>query len=206
MIATAQDKVILCVEDEQDLLSDMMEELAEAGYQAIGAKSGSEALEKLTESPPDLILCDISMPGLTGFDVLKAVREKGDLYAHIPFVFLTALSDPQQVVEGKRLGADDYLVKPIDYDLLLATLEARLRQVSRIHSAQITPEALQQRYQLTEAESHVALALCQGKTQKQIAEEKGVSITTVAFHARNIYSKTHTNLQAELTAVLLNLQ
>lgn len=72
MIATAQDKVILCVEDEQDLLSDIMEELAEAGYQAIGAKSGSEALEKLTESPPDLILCDISMPGLTGFDVLKS--------------------------------------------------------------------------------------------------------------------------------------
>src|SRR5690606_26672773 len=114
--------------------------------------------ERLNAIRPDLILCDISMPGLDGFDVLRGAQAKGADYAAIPFVFLSALADPREVVAGKRLGADDYLVKPIDYDLLLATIEARLRQVTRIKSSRrsvrngIDEEELYASWQLTPTE------------------------------------------------------
>src|SRR5690606_29867916 len=104
--------VILCVEDEAELRRDLADELRESGYAVIEARNGKEALERLDTIRPDLILCDISMPGLNGFEVLKATQAKASDHADIPFVFLSALADPREVVEGKRLGADDYLVKP----------------------------------------------------------------------------------------------
>lgn len=201
--------VILCVEDETDLLRDITEELSEAGYQALAAADGDAALTLLQERRPDLILCDISMPGRDGFELLAAVQAKGADYADIPFVFLTALSDPREVVEGKRLGADDYLVKPIDYDLLLATVEARLRQVKRIvdaqpaHGGQPDASMLHARFELTPAETRVAIALSQGKQPMEVADHLNITRTTVAFHMRNIYGKTGTNRQAELVTLLL---
>src|SRR5699024_1507946 len=125
------------------------------------------------------------------------------------FVFLTALSDPREVVAGKRFGADDYLVKPIDYDLLLATVEARLRQVGRIRDARQNTAApldatlSRDSYELTPAESRVAIALSEGNQPLEVAHSLNISRTTVAFHLRNIYAKTGTNRQAELVALLL---
>lgn len=201
--------VILCVEDESDLLRDTAEELSEAGYTPLLASSGDEALEQLRTIRPDLILCDISMPDMDGFGLLRAVQGMVPDYAGIPFVFLTALSDPREVVEGKRLGADDYLVKPIDYDLLLATIQARLRQVTRIHTAQrasmshIDPDMLVARFGLTQAEARVAVALTENKQLAQIAVDFQISRTTVTFHLRNIFGKTGATRQAELVALLL---
>lgn len=134
MTHTPQSPLILVVEDEQALRCDIVEELQEAGYRTSAAKDGQEALDRLTEVAPDLLLCDITMPGLDGYDVLRALRKQRPELAATPFVFLTALCEPREVVEGKLLGADDYLVKPIDYDLMLATIAARLRQVGLIRS------------------------------------------------------------------------
>ncbi|WP_019567917.1 response regulator [Thioalkalivibrio sp. ALMg13-2] len=123
---------VLCAEDEPLLRRDICEELSEAGFVAIEAAHGVEALEQIDAVRPDLILCDINMPGRNGYELLAEVRARGPDLAETPFVFLTALSDPREVVDGKRAGADDYLVKPVDFDLLLATVEARLRQVRRM--------------------------------------------------------------------------
>ncbi|MCV0396317.1 MAG: response regulator [Rhizobiaceae bacterium] len=124
--------LILCVEDEDDLRTDLVEELEEAGYAVIEAQSGQQALEQLETIRPDLILCDINMPGGNGYDVMRDIRARRPEFADVPFIFLTALADPREVVEGKRSGADDYLVKPVDFDLLLATVAAHLRQVERV--------------------------------------------------------------------------
>lgn len=121
--------LILCIDDEVDLLRDLAEELREAGYGVIEASTGAEALDQLEQVQPDLILCDISMPGMDGHELLQAVKAAGGSNSAAPFVFLTALAEREQIIEGKRLGADDYLVKPIDYDLMLATVETRLRQI-----------------------------------------------------------------------------
>lgn len=201
--------VILCIEDEDDLRQDIIEELCEAGYEAIEARNGAEALLVLETVRPDLILCDISMPGLGGYDVLKEIQSHDSDRADIPFVFLSALGDPRQVVEGKRLGADDYLVKPIDYDLLLATVHARLRQIARIRSSdagkgrRTDPHAISVSYGLTPTETRVAIALSEGKQLNQIAAQYNISRATVAFHMRNIFQKTGTNRQAELVALML---
>ncbi len=201
--------LILCVEDERELRRDIVDELSEAGYAVIEAGDGEQALEMLETTRPDLILCDIAMPGISGYDVLEAERAKGSEHADIPFVFLSAYADARHVVEGKQLGADDYLVKPIDYDLLLSTVQARLRQIARIRCAQsealreISAESLITTFDLTPAEAQVAKALAQGSTLQQIASEFEVSRTTVAYHVRNIFSKTGTNRQAELVVTIL---
>ncbi|WP_211217866.1 response regulator [Fodinicurvata sediminis] len=125
---------ILCIEDEPYLRQDILDELHTAGYRAIGAEDGVEALATLENRRPDLILCDISMPQLDGYELLAHLRSKRPDLADVPFVFLTALNQRDEIISGKRAGADDYLVKPIDYDLLLASIEARLQQVQRINS------------------------------------------------------------------------
>lgn len=201
--------VILCIEDEAQLRRDIRDELVEAGYDVIEAENGRQALDRLANVCPDLVLCDISMPELNGYGVLEALHDKGPDYAEIPFVFLSALADPRHIIDGKRLGADDYLVKPIDYDLLLATIEARLRQIGRIRSARPLEPAgpdlatLAQSYGLTPAEIRITQELTQGRKLTQIAADLGVSRTTVAFHMRNIFQKTGTGRQVELIALVL---
>lgn len=132
----APQPVILCVEDEDDLRLDLVDELREAGYAVIEARDGVQAQARIAAARPDLILCDINMPGCNGYDLLDELRRKRPELAEVPFIFLTALADPREVVRGKRAGADDYLVKPVDFDLMLATIEARLREVTRIRGAQ----------------------------------------------------------------------
>jgi DNA-binding response OmpR family regulator/DNA-binding CsgD family transcriptional regulator len=122
---------ILCVEDEADLRSDICEELEAAGYTVIQSGNGREALELIGQSRPDLVLCDITMPYMSGIDLLHRVREQSGL-GDLPFIFLTALAGRRDVIAGKAAGVDDYLTKPIDFDLMLITIAARLDQVARI--------------------------------------------------------------------------
>lgn len=125
---------ILCVEDEDDLRSDICEELIAAGYAVEEAGNGLEALEQLGKRQFDLVLCDITMPRMSGLELLKKVRERASL-ADLPFVFLTALAGRRDIIAGKEAGVDDYLTKPIDFDLMLITIAARLDQVRRIKGA-----------------------------------------------------------------------
>lgn len=202
--------IILCVEDEQELCRDIADELREAGYQVIETTSVKHAWSSLQQVQPDLILCDISMPFESGYRLLEKVQKAGAAYANTPFVFLTALSDPMEVVKGKRLGADDYLIKPIDYDLLLATVEARLRQVGRIQASLtqspnlVDTEKLVRLYGLIPTEVRVTLALTEGLSVEEVATKMSVARSTAAFHLRNIFQKTEANRQAELVALVMN--
>ncbi len=128
--------LILCIEDEPSLRDDIAAELGEAGYEVIAASDASEALDRLDRRRPDLILCDIVMPGMDGHALLAHLRTARTDLNHIPFVFLTALSSREQMIEGRKAGADDYLTKPIDYDLLRALISARLDQVARLRLAE----------------------------------------------------------------------
>ncbi|MFP1644949.1 response regulator [Pontitalea aquivivens] len=126
---------ILICEDETDLRQDIAAELSEAGYRVLAAADGLAALAMLETDRPDLILCDICMPRLDGRGLLARLRARRPDLADVPFLFLTALADRAEVVAGKLAGADDYLVKPIDYDLMLATVAAHLRQVARLRAS-----------------------------------------------------------------------
>lgn len=155
--------LILCIEDEEALRRDLAEELQEAGYRVIEAAGGADALAQLDSFRPDLILCDICMPGMDGYDLLQRLQDKAGDYADVPFIFLTALADRQEVLDGKRRGADDYLVKPVDFDLLLATVDARLRQIRRI------------REQSRRAEDDVSARLAGGAHLDAAARDPGIA-------------------------------
>lgn len=131
---------ILCVEDEADLRSDICEELVAAGYEVDEASNGQQALDLLRQRRFDLVLCDITMPRMTGLELLRRVRQETDL-RDLPFVFLTALAGRQDIIAGKQAGVDDYLTKPIDFDLMLITIAARLDQVARIRGARPQDDA-----------------------------------------------------------------
>jgi len=127
---------ILCVEDEADIREDLAFELIEAGYEVSTAGNGKEALQAIKKKKPDLILCDISMPVMDGRQFVGEIRENHPGLSRTPIVFLSALTDRKEVIIGKKMGADDYLVKPVDYGVLLATVEARLREVGRVEERQ----------------------------------------------------------------------
>ena len=102
------------------------------GMKPLPLANGKEAIEVLKHEHVDLILCDIMMPLVDGMTTLKLVRERLPQHNEVPFIFLTAKSTREDILSGKKQGVDDYLTKPIDYDLLLATIKARLNQVDRI--------------------------------------------------------------------------
>lgn len=124
--------VILCVDDDQRLRTDLVEELTAADYEVIEAGNGSEALAALQQRKPHLILCDITMPVMGGYDLLRFVRERRPDLNDVPFIFLSVLGDRKEVIQGKNVGADDYLTKPVDFGHLIATVKARLAQIERM--------------------------------------------------------------------------
>jgi len=144
-------RTILCVEDEADLRSDIVEELVGAGYRVVEAGDGREALLKLEGIRPDAILCDITMPGLGGYELMAKLRTDRPDLAEVPFIFLTALADRADVLNGKKAGADDYLVKPVDYDDLLATIKSRLSLVDRVRQSLLSDLQHDQQRMLEEA-------------------------------------------------------
>ena len=123
---------ILCIEDEATLRGDIAEELEEAGHKVLQAADGAAGLEIILTQYPDLVISDISMPVMNGFDLLKKVRAERPDLANMPVIFLSALANRDDVVQGLKQGADEYLTKPIDFTLLAAKVEALLRQSERV--------------------------------------------------------------------------
>ncbi len=123
---------VLCIEDEAHLREIIVEELEDEGYNVLQAGDGREGLKMILRHSPDMVVSDITMPNMNGHELLVELRKKHPEYAEMPFVFLSALADKEQVMEGLELGADDYLSKPIDYDMLLVKVKSGLRQSCRV--------------------------------------------------------------------------
>lgn len=125
----ADDKTILCIEDDSTLRMLISEELAFAGYRVLQAQDGLAGLQMIRQASPDLVVCDVSMPRMNGFELLEAVNAGSE--DPVPFIMLTALADRQNQIRGRELGVVDYLVKPVDFDLLLASVASRIRRRRR---------------------------------------------------------------------------
>jgi len=118
---------ILVIEDADPLRNDIVEMLGFEGFDVRGADNGRAGVDVAREYHPELIVCDIMMPELDGYEVLETLREDGKT-ASIPFIFLTAKTDRSDIRYGMGLGADDYLTKPFMANELLDTIRARLRR------------------------------------------------------------------------------
>ncbi|HEY3781432.1 MAG TPA: response regulator transcription factor [Fimbriimonadaceae bacterium] len=118
-------KSILVVEDEKEMADILRQVLEESGYKVALAYHGPEGLNKLRNGEYDLVVLDVMLPGMDGFEVLKSARAEGIL---TPVLFLTAKDKVQDRVEGLDLGADDYVTKPFQLAELLARVRARVRR------------------------------------------------------------------------------
>ncbi len=118
---------VLVVDDEQDIVTLMRDFLEAGGYRVLTAPDGSAALVTLETEPVDCILLDIMMPGLSGFDVLRRIRESRD----VPVLFLTAKDEDSDKIRGLGLGGDDYIVKSATPGEIVARVTAVLRRTRR---------------------------------------------------------------------------
>jgi PleD family two-component response regulator len=124
--ATLSDKAaILVVDDDCDLLKLLSDILTGQGYRVNVADSGEKALASVAANPPELILLDIMMPGLNGYDVLGCLKDQ-DASCDIPIIFLSALNGTTQRVKGLKLGAMDFVSKPFQAEELLARVQTHL--------------------------------------------------------------------------------
>src|SRR5215469_1098083 len=129
-MAEARSK-ILCIEDDRETAALIAEELADLGYEVFVAHDGQQGFAAILRTTPDLVLCDISMPVMSGFEVLERLTAIMPRFTNMPFVFLTALTDRENELKGRQLGADDYVTKPIDFEVLATIITARLAGVAR---------------------------------------------------------------------------
>jgi DNA-binding response OmpR family regulator len=175
-------KRILCIEDDRETAALIAEELSDRGFGVSIAYSGEEGLAAILRERPDLVLSDISMPVMSGFELLERLIALAPRFEAMPFVFLTALADRDNELKGRRLGADDYVTKPIDFDMLEAIIRSRLARAPR---GEIWPKDTT----LSEREVEALTWSARGKTSAEIAQILGMAKRTVDFHIDNARHK-----------------
>jgi DNA-binding response OmpR family regulator len=125
-------KKILCIEDDHETAALIAEELIDRGFAVSVAHDGGEGFSAILREAPDLVLSDVNLPVLSGFDVLERLSAFAPRFTNMPFVFLTAMTDRDNNLKGRQLGADEYVTKPIDFDELGALITARLARGERV--------------------------------------------------------------------------
>jgi DNA-binding NarL/FixJ family response regulator len=193
-------KEILCIEDDHETADLIAEELTDRGYQVCLAYDGREGYAAILKSPPDLVLSDISMPIISGFDILERLTAAAPRFRNMPFVFLTALTGRDIEIKARRLGVDDFVTKPIDFDLLEAIIVARIAGVART-------EVFARTVDMSDRETETLTWAARGKTSAEIAMILGLSKRTVDFHIENARLKlgAATRIEAAIKAATSRL-
>lgn len=195
----------LIIEDDASFLESMRLVLKLEGFEVRTACNGEEGLASIRENRPDIVLCDIMMPRLDGHGVLENLRTGTD-HADIPFIFVTALDNRQELRQGMTEGADDYLTKPFSAEELVAAVKGRLARMkllttnappprSRLDEEQITLLG-----RITAREREVLLMVANGITSREIARCLNISANTVEVHRANLMKKLNVENAAALGA------
>ena len=121
------EKTILIVEDHRDMLFILQKYLNERGFQTISAENAETAIQLYHEKRPDLVLMDLMLPGMSGIEAIKQIKENDSATEYIPIIIITAKNDISDIVTGLDAGADDYVVKPFHFDELFARIKTALR-------------------------------------------------------------------------------
>ena len=190
---------LLCIEDDPDTCELLVEVLTAEGFTVSTELSGEGGLSALAKRP-DLVLCDIDLPDVSGFDILAQIRSRNMLPAGVPFIFLTAFSQRSHQLQARQLGCDDYVTKPIDFELLIAIIRHRL-------SVAGDKTAEKSVLRLTERELQVLTWVARGKSSSDIATILGISERTVNFHLDNAMRKAGvaTRVQAAVKCAMLGM-
>jgi DNA-binding NarL/FixJ family response regulator len=202
-------KRVLVVDDNASLLMAVSETLMAEGYEVVTARRGAEALVRVAERIPDLIISDIRMPGMDGFQLARNLRSAPHTRL-IPIVFLTAKDETADRVAGFRFGVDAYITKPFEPAELAAIVGGILERVQRTHGdlarlfGENDKEILFQRDEdLTDSEWRVAEAVAHGSSNKEIAAELNLSLRTVEGHISHILDKKNLHNRVELVLQMM---
>lgn len=197
-VATPRRRILL-IEDQEAMRSNLALMLELEGYEVLEACDGVEGVRLALEHRPDLVLCDVTMPGLDGHGVVQRLRSEPATVA-TPFVFLTARGERADFRLGMNLGADDYLTKPLVRAELLAALSARLARADDVKE-QVrhdvagfrpdfsSPAPLQAAFGLTRREAESLLWVAQGKSNAEVGIILGMSEKTVKQHLGSVFQK-----------------
>jgi len=206
-------KRLLVVDDEPNLLRAVAACLRGEGFDVVTARGGAEALVRVAETVPDLVVSDIRMPGMDGYQLARQLRASPRT-ALTPVVFLTAKDETADRIEGFRTGVDAYLTKPFEPDELVAVIRSILSRVERTHAeiARLVGASQSEAAQaapfhdeaLTEAEERVAEAVARGLSNKEIAAEFGISVRTVENHISHVLAKKGFGNRVEIARYVLD--
>ena len=188
---------ILCIEDDP-AIADLLAEVLSEAFAVTVVRGGPEGLAGLA-TRPDAVVCDIDLPGFDGLELLRRARATCGIA--IPFVFLTAFGQREHQIEARRLGCDDFITKPVDFELLLAVLENVLQRAST--PARETDAGPLASRRLTEREREILTWVSKGKSSADIAQIVGVAERTVNFHVEKVMRKLDvtTRMQAAILCV-----
>ena len=203
-------KRLLVVDDEPNLLRAVEAVLRGEGFEITTARSGREALVAVAQNLPDLIVSDVRMPGMDGFQLARKLRASTHS-ALVPIVFLTAKDETEDRIEGFESGVDVYLTKPFEPDELVAVIKSVLARVERTRSTIARLVGSEEKEtvfvrdeQLTEAEWRVAETVARGLSNKEIAEELNLSVRTVENHVSRILAKKNFTNRVEIARHIIS--
>lgn len=201
--SSGEQKRLMLVDDDPNLVLLVRDYLEFRGYDVITAENGLVALEILEHELPDLIICDIMMPFMDGYTLVKQIREDART-SWIPVLFLSAKGQSQDKVKGLNTGADVYIVKPFEPEELVAQVESSLRQASRLiqhqnpSSESSSKIRVRRHVELTPTELRVVQLVAQGLANRDIARLMKVSQRTIESHVSNMLGKTGLHNRTEL--------
>jgi two-component system OmpR family response regulator len=196
--------LILIIEDEDALRDGICRLIEYFGYEAISAATGSEGLKLAIQRTPDIILCDIMLPDMDGYEILRRVKEMPDsIFKRMTplstaFIFLTAKATHADIRQGMNLGADDYIAKPFSKEELFTSIHARLEKLQTLRKLQMKSELCsfdakkaqdEKLVTLTKKEAFIFDLIAQGYTSEEISRKLFLSRRTIENHRNNISRK-----------------
>jgi len=189
-----KERTILIIEDDDHLRANTALILSMEGYHVTVAADGATGLAMLRRKRPDMILCDILLPTMNGFEVFETIKSNPFL-AEIPFLFISALNERQQIRQGMVMGADDYLGKPFSREELIAAVAARLDRFAALglvgseDGIDAMADSEKRLRQITRREREVLILVASGFTSKAIAAALEISYRTVEVHRSKLMKK-----------------
>ena len=198
---------VLLVEDEASLAMILSDTLEAQGFEMRTAHDGEEGLRMFDDQKPDVLVADVMMPKMDGWQTLKYIRNN-DKIKTIPIIMITAVNEESKQIMGLKTGADDYITKPFILPNLLARIDAVLRRSSwnkkTLNEQNINIPIDADVEQLTKREKEVISMLAQGASNKEIADKLFVRDVTIKTHLNAIFKKLKVTNRTQ--AVLLAIQ
>lgn len=186
--------VVMVIDDEASARQTTEALLVPDGYRIDELSSGAAAIRRLGRTPPDLVICDVMMPGLDGFEVCRAIKAD-PAWQFVPVILLTAFGEHDDIVRAMDAGADQFVTKPVEGAVLRARVRSMLRARDRYLRRNAAVESPARRLelvdaaQLTEREREVLELLLLGRTHVDISEHLGITVRTSKFHQTNLLTK-----------------